>query len=89
MYYIPRQVNTKIELTRINRILYVRINDGNYERMQDYTTFTNYFNVPLTFGAALNNSGKPFRYFKGTFSDVEVKFMSDDVANEEMPVVVE
>ena len=77
-YYNYRSDVEKIEICRINRILYARVNDGKYEQMQDYNTYTNYFDVPLTIGASLNSAGKPFRYFIGTLSDIEVKYLTDD-----------
>lgn len=77
-YYNYRSDVEKIEICRINRILYARINDGKYEQMQDYNAYTNYFDVPLTIGASLNSAGKPFRYFIGTLSNIEVKYLTDD-----------
>ena len=76
-YYTSRETTSKVEIFRINKILYVRINEGKVEQMQDYTEFTNYFDVPVTFGAGLNSSGKPFRYFKGVLSNLKMKFVSN------------
>ena len=79
-YYSDRNITKKVEILRINNILYVRKNEGSYEQMQDYTNFTNYFDVPLTFGAALDRNNKPFRYFKGTLSNIEAKFLTEEAA---------
>ncbi len=74
-FYNPRATTQKVQIARIDGILYARVNDGFYERMQDYTNFQNYFDVPVTFGAALNASQKPFRYFKGTLSNMVIKVL--------------
>lgn len=39
--------------------------------------FSAYFNVPVTFGAGLDGSGNPFRYFKGTLSNMEILIEPD------------
>ena len=36
-YYNPRNTTKKVELARIDGILYARINEGYYEKMHDYT----------------------------------------------------
>lgn len=74
-YYNPRNTTKKVELARIDGILYARINEGYYEKMHDYTGFSNYFDVPATFGAALNGSKNPFRFFKGTLSNMVIKIL--------------
>ena len=77
--YVERENTNKIEIYRNDGILYLRINEGTYERMLDYSSFTNYFDVPLTFGAAINSSGNPFRYFKGKISNIQVKFLGESI----------
>ena len=74
-FYNPRATTQKVQIARIDGILYARVNDGFYERMQDYTNFQNYFDVPVTFGSALNASQKPFRFFKGTLSNMVIKVL--------------
>lgn len=76
-YYTDIATTQKVEIVRINKKLYVRINDGNYVLMHDYTDLTNYFDVPVTLGAGLQASGKPFRYFKGILSNIEFKFLNE------------
>ena len=63
---------TKVSIKRINKILYIAFNDGGYEQVLDMTKLTKTFDVPLTFGASLNGSGNPQRYFKGTLKNMKV-----------------
>lgn len=63
---------TKVSIKRISKILYIAFNDGDYEQVLDMTKLTKTFDVPLTFGASLNASGKPQRYFKGTLKNIKV-----------------
>lgn len=63
---------TKVSLKRASKILYIAFNDGDYERVLDMTKLTQTFDVPLTFGASLNGSGNPQRYFKGTLKNMKV-----------------
>ena len=62
-----------VKISRIDSIIYLTINDGTQIRTFDYSKFKNYFDVPLTIGAALDGSGVPFRYFVGTLSDIVIK----------------
>ena len=61
----------KILLKRYNDVYYIQINDGTMEELGKYTGTT--FDVPLTIGASLDGSGNPWRYFKGTLSNVNVE----------------
>lgn len=79
-YFSLRETTTKVEFARISNIVYLKINDGEYMKMQDFTNFTEYFDVPVTFGAGINSSGSPFRYFKGTLSNIGLKFLSESAA---------
>ena len=66
-------INTtqKIILKRYNDVYYIKINDNDMERLGSYSGGT--FDVPLTIGASLDGSGNPWRYFKGTMSNVNVE----------------
>ena len=81
-YYTDMATTQKVEIVRINRKLYARINDGNYIFMHDYANFTNYFDVPVTLGSGLQVSGNPFRYFKGTLSNIEFKFLNEEASEQ-------
>ena len=63
----------KVKISRIDSKMYLSINDATPVQVYDYTNFTNFFDVPITIGASLNNQGLPFRFFKGTLSDIVVK----------------
>ena len=47
-------------------------NGGNLKYIIDYSNFASPFDVPLTFGASINSSKVPFRYIKGTLSNISV-----------------
>lgn len=84
-YFSLRETTTKVEFARISGVIYLRINDGEYMKMQSFVNFTEYFDVPVTFGAAINSSGKPFRYYKGTLSNIELKFLNES-ASQQIPI---
>ena len=65
----------KILLRRVDNVLYYQFDDGELVTLLDFTGMTTTFDVPLTIGASLNGSGRPFRYFKGTLSNLYVKFL--------------
>lgn len=62
-----------VKLSRIDRKIYLQINNGQDKEVYDFTNFTSYYSVPLTIGASLDGEGKPFRYFKGTLSNIVIK----------------
>ncbi|MCR5185610.1 MAG: InlB B-repeat-containing protein [Clostridia bacterium] len=64
----------KVSIKRVNGILYVNINDTVDTQFLDMTTLTTPFDSPLVFGASLNRHGNPQRYFKGTLSNMDIKF---------------
>ena len=67
---------TKIQdvlIERIDRIMYLTINGGTKMKVYDYSSFTNYFDVPVTIGSSLNGSRQPFRFFKGTLSNIVIE----------------
>ena len=59
-------------IKRVNDILYINIDNGGDTQILDYSTFENVFYYPLTLGAGLDKDFKPWRYFKGTLSDISV-----------------
>ena len=66
----------KVKIQRINNILYYQYDDGEIEEYFDFTGMTTTFDVPLTIGASLDGNGDPFRYFKGTLSNITFKFLN-------------
>ena len=64
---------TKVVLKRINNIIYLNLNEGEDIYVLDFSDYTGSFDYPITFGAGLNGSKKPQRYFIGTLSNIKVK----------------
>ena len=63
----------KVTLKRTSKILYINFNDGTDTKILDLTTLTKTFNAPVAFGASLDGSLNPQRYFKGTLSNLMVR----------------
>ena len=78
---IPSRV-TNVRIIRINHKLYYSFDNQQCIQINDYTGFTNTFNTPVTFGAGLDENNSPFRFFKGTLSDITIKFISDEASIE-------
>ena len=62
-----------VKISRIDSKMYLSINGGPDNQVYDYTNFNSFFDVPLTIGASLDSNGNPFRFFKGTLSNICVK----------------
>ena len=67
----PRQIN----ISRRNGIIYYKIGNSEEKILIEtpLESLTKSFNVNLTFGASINSSGNPFRFFKGYVSDIKVE----------------
>ena len=65
----------KINISRRNGIIYYKIGESEEKQLIEtpQETLTKPFNVNLTFGASINSTGTPFRFFKGYVSDILVK----------------
>ena len=63
---------SSINLKRTSQKLY--LNDAT-SAFVDFTNIVRTFDVPLTFGAGLNGSLSPFRYFKGDLNDIVVSLI--------------
>ena len=63
----------KVTIKKLDGFLYINFNDGQDEQLLDMSTFTQPINVPLTIGATLDRNGNPWRYFKGTISNIDIK----------------
>lgn len=73
-----------IKIIRINDILYYSLDGGKCIKINTYTTNSeSTFDVPVTFGASMDGNRNPFRYFKGTLSNMSVKFISNDATIEQ------
>ena len=58
--------------------MYISLDGGYFEKINDYNGFTDTFNIPVSFGAVLDADLNPFRFFEGTLSDMSVAFISDN-----------
>lgn len=65
----------KINISRRNGTIYYKIANSEEKKLIEtpLESLTKTFNVNLTFGASINSSGNPFRFFKGYVSDILVK----------------
>lgn len=73
---IPIATTTKVRYIRINNVLYYSLNGSTtFTPMQDFTGFTLYFDLPVTFGVSLINMETPQRYFTGTLANIRVEFI--------------
>lgn len=61
-----------VEFKRESDKFYYSINNGPFIQLINFSDFAYPHNVPLTFGASLNGSGNPYRYFTGTLSNIKV-----------------
>jgi len=69
---------SKVKIYRIDNIIYISVNDGELTKVRDYTNFNAYFDIPAFFGASLDTTGNPFRYYKGTLSNMKIKMLAND-----------
>ena len=74
---LPDSVSN-IRIFRINNYMYVSLDGNRLIKVNDYNGFTDTFEIPVTFGASIDEKGKPYRYFKGDLSDLYVAFLSDN-----------
>ena len=73
-----------VRIIRINDILYYSFNGEKCIKINTYLNDNEKtFNVPVTFGASMDGTGNPYRYFKGTLSNMSVKFISNDAVIED------
>ena len=75
---IPSNVKN-VKIVRINHILYYSFDNKNLVKLNDFTGFTDYFDVPLTFGGALDGNNQPIRYFDGDLANIYVSFLNDNI----------
>ena len=69
----------KVSIKRFNNRIYISFNDGFDTHVIDFSSMLSKpFDVPVTFGAGLDGDFNPFRYFKGTLSNMNI-LIADDV----------
>ncbi len=64
---------TEVNIKRTNGVIYLKINDGNFEQILDMSSLDKTFHIPVTIGASLKSNGTPQRQFKGTLSNISVE----------------
>lgn len=79
---IPTPISN-VRIMRINNILYCSFNGNNFIKLNNYNNYKTYSVYPLIFGADINSTGDIYRYFKGTLSDIKVRFIDDNVSIED------
>ena len=65
----------KVIYQRINGIIYAYIKtnfNGDHYIQIDSTSLDRTFDVPVTFGSSIDGNGNPYRFFKGTISNMKV-----------------
>lgn len=60
----------RIIIKRINDIYYLQINDGSIQKLGTYSGNT--IDTTVTIGASVDGNNNPWRYFKGTLSNVNI-----------------
>lgn len=68
----PKNSVQSVKISRIDGILYIKINNEKEKQAYDFISFTNFFNTELTIGSSLQN-GQVFRGFKGVLSNIVVR----------------
>lgn len=63
----------KVNIKRTNGIIYLKLNDGEYEEFLDMSSLDTTFFIPLTFGASLKGNGTRQREFTGTLANLSVE----------------
>lgn len=61
---------TKVNIKRTNGVIYLKLNDGEYDEVLDMSALNTTFYVPLTIGASLKANGTPQRQFTGKLSNI-------------------
>ena len=69
---------SEVKIYRIDSFIYISINGGTLTQLRDYSNFNAYFDIPAFFGASLDSSGNPFRYYRGTLSNMKIKMLEND-----------
>ncbi len=67
-----------IKIVRVGGKVCYSLNNANYKLAVDVSGLTLPFDVPATFGGSTNSSDQPFRFIKGTFSNMYIKLGTID-----------
>lgn len=63
---------TNVRIKRENKLISYSINNGSWTSLSNFSSSSATFNVPCTFGSSIDASGSPYRFFKGTLSDMNI-----------------
>ena len=78
--YIPDTVQN-VRILRLHNKLYYSFDASNFIMINDYSDWEEHitpFNAPVVFGAGLDGTGKPRRFFNGIIEDVSIRFIIDE-----------
>ena len=67
-----------VVIKKVNGYIYYSYDGGPFVLINNFTDFDAYFDNHATFGAGTNASGNPYRYFKGTLSNMSVELIDPD-----------
>lgn len=77
---------TKVEFLRLQGVVYYKFTitgEEDFEVMLDMSSYSNYFDIPVTFGAGYNGPNKVAqRFYKGTLANMLVEIIDDDATIE-------
>lgn len=73
----------KVRIIRINDITYYSINDEDYQVLMDFSNIVRTFDAPAAIGGIIRPNASRERGFKGTLSNIVVKFIDDSATLEE------
>ncbi len=74
-------VGNKMYIKRENGKLYYSLDGNGYTQYQDYSSFNLYFDRTATFGGNLDRNGNPWRFFRGTLTDMTLEIIEPDSYN--------
>lgn len=66
-----------VEIVRENGKIYTKINSNKYTKVLEYGSEIDTFDVPITLGGNISETGVYDRFFKGKLSNISVEFYSD------------
>lgn len=70
-----------VEIVRENGALYTKINSNIYNKVLEYESDIDTFDVPLTIGGNINSQGNFDRFFDGQLSNITVEFYEGSIVN--------
>ena len=81
MLTLPTDTTKSLKIIRNDNIACYSLNGGPLTFAISYENFADPFDVPVTFGGAIDKSNNPFRYIKGTLSNMSIQLGEIDDPN--------